>query len=280
MARIRSLKIGFFRSERLAAFSPWHRLLFEGLWLLADREGLLEDRPRKIKAELFPYDDVDVEAMLVDLAAGKTPRIRRYQVNGDRYIAVLKFHKHQRPNRHEPESTFPLPEQAEPETTEPLGDVHAHASTDMAGRKGKEGNDLGKGKEGKGEGETRLTPRPPSPNEFAEAWNRETAEPIPRCLELTDKRKVAAKARLRERPLEAWIGVMRRIQASDFCRGENDRAWVASFDWILQPDVAAKVLEGKYDNRARAPAKVIAVGKGEQSRQAMQRVVQRIAGDG
>jgi hypothetical protein len=58
-------------------------------------------------------------------------------------------------------------------------------------------------------------------------------------------------ARLRERPLEEWRPIFQRINASDFCRGQNDRGWIATFDWALQPDTAAKVLEGKYDNRTK-----------------------------
>src|SRR5262245_30051913 len=62
LARIRSIKPGFFRNEDLAAFPFQHRLLFAGLWLLADREGRLEDRPKRIHADLFPYDPaLDVE---------------------------------------------------------------------------------------------------------------------------------------------------------------------------------------------------------------------------
>lgn len=44
---------------------------------------------------------------------------------------------------------------------------------------------------------------------------------------------------------------MGRISTSDFCRGKNERGWVATFDWLLQPDTAIKVLEGKYDNRGK-----------------------------
>ena len=84
-----------------------------------------------------------------------------------------------------------------------------------------------------------------------EAWNTLTTKPIPRCRELTAKRKRAAMARLAERDMAEWRHVIDRIQQSAFCRGDGT-TWVASFDWLLQPDVAVKVLEGKYDNRAVA----------------------------
>ncbi len=108
MARIRSLKIGFFHNEDLAALSPFHRLLFEGLWLLADRAGRLEDRPPRIRAELFPYEPgVNVDPMLDDLAAGSSPLIRRYESAGHRCIQVVNFLKHQYPHPKEPASLIP-----------------------------------------------------------------------------------------------------------------------------------------------------------------------------
>lgn len=108
MARIRMLKPGIFTNERMAEFGPWHRLLFIGLWGLCDREGRLEDRPRRIRASVFPYDDgLDVSAMLQDLAGGNDPFLVRYQVEGQSYIWLPKFLKHQRPHKSEPDSVIP-----------------------------------------------------------------------------------------------------------------------------------------------------------------------------
>jgi hypothetical protein len=67
MARTRYIKPGFFQNDKLAELGPWHRLLFAGLWTLADSAGRMEDRPKRIKGQLFPFDDVDVDAMLNDL---------------------------------------------------------------------------------------------------------------------------------------------------------------------------------------------------------------------
>ena len=55
MARAKNIKPGFFTNEQLAECSFAARLLFVGLWTLADREGRLEDRPRRIRAQVFPY---------------------------------------------------------------------------------------------------------------------------------------------------------------------------------------------------------------------------------
>lgn len=107
MPRIRSLKIGFFHNEQLCELSFGHRLLFEGLWLLADREGRLEDRPKRIKAELFPYDDLNVDSYLSDLAHAGF--LVRYTSGGIPAIAIRNFAKHQRPNNKEAPSVIPAP---------------------------------------------------------------------------------------------------------------------------------------------------------------------------
>ncbi|HGL4641597.1 TPA: hypothetical protein ACKFAW_004883, partial [Enterobacter hormaechei] len=67
-------------NEDLAELDPLARLLFIYLWMLADREGRLEDRPKRIKAEALPYDNVDADLMLDDLA--KAGFIHRYEAAG------------------------------------------------------------------------------------------------------------------------------------------------------------------------------------------------------
>lgn len=57
MARIRQIKPEFYLDDELALCSRDARLLFPGLWMLADRAGRLENRPAKIKAQVFPYDN-------------------------------------------------------------------------------------------------------------------------------------------------------------------------------------------------------------------------------
>lgn len=107
MARARNIKPSFFTNDELAEVHPLGRLLFIALWTMADREGRLEDRPRRIKAEALPYDDADADALLNDLQ--RHGFILRYEINGARYIQVLAFTKHQNPHIKEAESTIPAP---------------------------------------------------------------------------------------------------------------------------------------------------------------------------
>lgn len=107
MARARNIKPGFFKNYDLADLGPHAQLLFAGLWCLADREGRLEDKPRFIKAEVFPYYDVDVNGELTKLE--RLGFVRRYSGNGVALICITKFAEHQSPHNTEKRSTLPAP---------------------------------------------------------------------------------------------------------------------------------------------------------------------------
>lgn len=89
MPRTRNIKPTFFRNEDLAECSVEARLLYIGLWTLADCCGRLEDRPRRIKMDLFPADALEVKPLLDELE-GKG-FIRRYEVDGRKLLWVPKF---------------------------------------------------------------------------------------------------------------------------------------------------------------------------------------------
>lgn len=107
MARSRNIKPGFFQNDQLAECEPLARILFAGLWCEADREGRLEDRPKKIKAACLPYDDCDCDDLLNQLSAGGF--IVRYVADGKGIIQVAEFAKHQNPHVKEAASSLPAP---------------------------------------------------------------------------------------------------------------------------------------------------------------------------
>ncbi|MDF2757936.1 MAG: hypothetical protein K0S99_568 [Thermomicrobiales bacterium] len=109
LARARNIKPGFFTNDELAECGAMGQLLFAGLWTVADREGRLEDRPKKIKAQVFPYYDADVDALLADLDGRGF--IQRYEHAGQRYIQVVNWGKHQSPHIKEVPSTIPAPDE-------------------------------------------------------------------------------------------------------------------------------------------------------------------------
>jgi hypothetical protein len=107
MPRIRTIKPELYMDEELGVLSGDHTVLFTGLWPICDREGRTEDRPARIKAAVFPYRAVDVEALLCDLEA--IGKVVRYEADGIKCIWVPGFTKHQRPHPKEPPSALPAP---------------------------------------------------------------------------------------------------------------------------------------------------------------------------
>lgn len=106
MARQRMVNPVFFQDDDIAMLSPWARLLFINLWCLADREGRLEDKPSRIRAQTFPFDpDVDAAGHLDELR--EQGFVIRYSVGGKKYIQVRNFLKYQHPHHREPKSTIP-----------------------------------------------------------------------------------------------------------------------------------------------------------------------------
>lgn len=107
MARARNIKPAFFTNELLGTEDPMVSLTFAGLWCLADKVGILEDRPLRVKAELFPYrEKLDVNGYLSVLA--RHGFIVRYENTGKRYIQVLNFRKHQSPHHTEKAKGMPF----------------------------------------------------------------------------------------------------------------------------------------------------------------------------
>ena len=114
--RARGIKPGFFVNADLVQLPPLVRLLFIGLWCMADRAGRLKDSPMTIKLTVLPGDDCDVDEMLDALADHEF--IVRYQVGESRYIQVQNFTKHQTPHIKERESTIPAPDSYETSTVQ------------------------------------------------------------------------------------------------------------------------------------------------------------------
>jgi hypothetical protein len=105
--RARLLKPGFFTNEELAQLPVRARLLFAGLWSLADREGRLEDRPERIKAAIFPYERVRIEPLIAALT--RAGFVKRYTAAYTRCLALPTFAKNQHPHPREPASLLPPP---------------------------------------------------------------------------------------------------------------------------------------------------------------------------
>lgn len=252
MARARNLKPGLLKNEVLGVADPLLTILFEGLWLLADREGRLEDRPLRIKAEVLPYrDGIDMDAMLDWLQANGF--ILRYEVQGKRFILVLEFVKHQNPHKNEPESVIPAPEQIG-EASEKIGSTPADSlstdslSTDSTADASPAGDSLA------------------CPVDDLIALYHQAMPDNPRVKVATQARRAAIKSRWREasrltcKPfgyqsradgLTAWRAFFETCGESAFLTGRAEARpgkppFMADIDFLMSPAAFAKVLENKY----------------------------------
>ena len=72
-------------------------------------------------------------------------------------------------------------------------------------------------------------------------------------MPLSETRKASVRARIREHGKEAFIAVIAKAMASDFLKGQNQRGFTATFDWLIKPTNFEKVLSGNYDNKENIP---------------------------
>lgn len=188
MARIRSIKPEFWKSEAIACLDFFTRLVFIGLWTYVDDNGVGLDNTKLITAELFPLEDDyasvsrEVRESLARLAdAG---RIRRYTVNGKAYLAVVNWTEHQkidRPNK----PRYPQPDQADDAITSENEDPRetlAQPSRDPRATPSPGAVDQGAGEQGnKDQG----APPPAAPREHA----RKRGTRLPDDFAITDDLK-------------------------------------------------------------------------------------------
>lgn len=277
MARIRSIHPGQWRDEDFVELSSNARLLTLALRNLADDRGVFEWKPKSLKMEVFPADNIDVEALLAELVAHR--QVKQYEADGKTFGAIRNFRKWQRPEK--PKFVHPFddalasyvglstttpPSEAASvadQSALPVGDPSANSKSEEGGRRKEEGGkSTPPANAGGGDAPLlALTPRPPDdpPDHLQSAvdlWNGQCCPPLAKVEKMTDKRRKELRARLKEHfadnPIAGWTAYLQRIIASDFLAGRNrrpgERAWKADFDFAISASGCVKVLEGKYDN--------------------------------
>lgn len=219
--RARSLKPAIFKNELLAVADPVYALTFIGLWCAADRDGRLEDRPARLHFEINPGRAFDqTERSLCWLT--ENGFIQRYQVDGNAYICIPAFSKHQTPHQNEKPSGIPGPELATKDASASIQGSKRFALTPDSGL---------------------LTPDSP----FTETTVSERGKPrrtdksakrLPEDFELTKERRLVAEAeRLpAERTFAKFVDYWRSASGArarkldwdatwrNWCRTEADRA--------------------------------------------------------
>ena len=91
-------------------------------------------------------------------------------------------------------------------------------------------------------------------NNFLNIYNEECTN-LPKCLKITEKRKVAINKCLKEKiDEEIFKQICIKANQSNFLIGENDRNWKADFDFVTRTDKAMQILEGKYESKSKKQA--------------------------
>jgi hypothetical protein len=218
MARIRTIKPTFFKSDDVSVLPMRARLTWIGLWTQCDDQGRTKDHAKLIKADVWPLDSVslvDIEEDLATLAAHG--RIVRYEANGERYLAVTNWSRHQKINR-PTESIIPPPPStpdnratglgtgtaptglapAEQCDSEPRG-TGSYPQVSSHGGLSEPSRQEGKGKEGKGRERVReappSTPDPsvPTPEPPLQCPKHLNQTKPPPCGPCADARKTHAR---------------------------------------------------------------------------------------
>lgn len=84
--------------------------------------------------------------------------------------------------------------------------------------------------------------------QIADMYN-DTCVSFPRVTKLSDSRKKAIKARLKQYSVEDFQRLFAMAEESSFLKGHNSRNWSANFDWLIKDSSMAKVFDGNYADR-------------------------------
>jgi len=164
MARIRTVKPELFRHESLYEAEiktnlPL-RLAYIGLFTACDREGRFKWKPRALKLDVLPYDQIDFSRVLDALVTHGF--IVKYKHEQDEFGCIPTWSQHQVINNRESTSLIPSLEESTTCTHEAR--VVDASVTPLVHTQGE-----GKGREGKRKGKDSLVTRPDSVNE--QIWN-------------------------------------------------------------------------------------------------------------
>ena len=251
VARIRTIKPEFFSHEILASKSAHARLLAIGLLTLADCEGRVRWVPMQVHSQVFPWEaSVKIEVLLRELIDASY--VIHYEVDGKRYVEIVNFKKHQRLSGKESayESRLPSPPATDSKPNDFVGETRERNGKHPDASPGSSGNPLGTGEHrniGTGEQGIESLTLPSLFSELVSYWNN-TMKQNCRC---TTKRQAAFAVRMKDGWFaDNWRQAIDAAGESEFCRGINDKGWVADLEWFLKPDSADKLIEGKYKNSA------------------------------
>lgn len=219
MARIRTIKPDFWTDERLTECSLSARLMFIGMWNFADDSGNMGRSAKKLKMQIFPGDNIDCEPLIAELLTHGV--LTEYSVNGEKYLQIKNFLKHQVINRPTASSIPP------PQITDDSHTTHGGLTEDSKRE--------GKGREGSNTEPTVLVaskklatakapPLPPCPVDQVIEVYHELLPELPRVRLMDDKRKRCITRTWR------WVLTSKKSDGSPrACTSDEALGWMRNF---------------------------------------------------
>lgn len=230
MARKRMIDPSIWINEDFGTLTNLAKLVFIGLFSMADDEGRGKASPAYIKAVLFPYNDdlrvADIEKALSEISSKMS--VIFYSCDENKYYTLTSWNKWQKIDKPS-DSSIPAYEEDNKEIRL-LFDEHSTNSRRVVAPNRIEENR--KEKEDK-----RI--------KIKDIYNKNCPN-LPQVQKLTDKRNKAIDVFLKEFTEEQFTLICQTANNTDFLIGKNDDGWRADFDFLMRVDKATNILEGKY----------------------------------
>lgn len=233
MARKRMIDPSIWINEGFGTLSTLGKLVFIGLFSIADDEGKGKANPAYIKAVLFPYNDdlriADIEKTLSEISSKMS--VIFYSCDENKYYTLTSWNTFQKIDK---PTESKIPDYDETNSNIRLL-FNEHSTKPRRGVPPKRKEDNRKEIE-----EKRIR--------IKDIYNQNCPN-LPQVQKLTDKRKNAIDKFLKDFTEEQFEQICRIANCSDFLTGKNDTGWKADFDFMMRVDKATNIAEGKYANK-------------------------------
>lgn len=232
MARKRMIDPNIWQSEDFSKLSTLGKLVFIGLFSLADDEGRGRCNPVYLKSTLFPYEEgirsADIDKTLSEISSNMS--VIFYSCDGSSYYSLYNWNTWQKIDR---PSESKIPEY----NSQAMQRLFTEDSSKV--RRAIVPN--------KKRIEDNKNIKEENRNKVVEIYNTYCVN-LPRVQKLTDKRNKAIDNFLKEFTEEQFEDICIMANSTNFLIGKNDNGWKADFDFLMRIDKATNVLEGKYNN--------------------------------
>lgn len=232
MARKRMIDPNIWQSEDFSKLSTLGKLVFIGLFSLADDEGRGRCNPVYLKSTLFPYEEgirsADIDKTLSEISSNMS--VIFYSCDGSSYYSLYNWNIWQKIDR---PSESKIPEY----NSQAMQRLFVEDSSKV--RRAIVPN--------KKRIEDNKNIKEENRNKVVEIYNTYCVN-LPRVQKLTDKRNKSIDNFLKEFTEEQFEDICKIANSTNFLIGKNDNGWKADFDFLMRIDKATNVLEGKYNN--------------------------------